>query len=161
MQERPVDEVFWTCVNYFTVLLEWGSRIVMGRQQGISGPQGKRLTEQARSGKTVIIHTYEVECRPPSKGPNNLQYGDDPFPSGTTRDWIADIHSLDLSVLSRLSPTNRQLFQQAPLVGSAQVILVYSGRVFMDSDTESEGRDDQSEPADTDQQPQDAMGETV
>ena len=48
MQEQPVDDVFWICVHYFTVLLEWGSKIVMGQQVDRSGPRGQRLTENAR-----------------------------------------------------------------------------------------------------------------
>ena len=54
-----------------------------------------------------------------------------------------------------------QLFQQAPQVGGAQNILVYSGRVFLDSDTESEGREDQPEPEAPDPSPPEAMEEAA
>ena len=47
---------------------------------------------------------------------------------------------LDLPVIRRLSPNDEPLFEQTPMVTGAKILLVYSRRVFLDSDTESEGR---------------------
>ena len=55
--------------------------------------------------------------------------------------------NLDLSVLSRLHQTDEPLFEQPPMTKGAQILLVYSGWVFLDSDTESEGREDTTDSA--------------
>ena len=45
------------------------------------------------------------------------------------------------------------------MIQGAQILLVYSGRVFLDSDTESEDREDTTDPAAPGQPPTDAMEE--
>ena len=67
--------------------------------------------------------------------------------------------NLDLSVLSPLHQTDEPLFEQPPMIQGAHILLVYSGRVFLDSDTESEGREDTTDSAAPDPPTTDAMEE--